>query len=621
MKKFKKKFLNELNIKDNSSSLKKTLEIKSDKRKIYIPKRITPGTLIMRFASVFIFSGLAVFGALSYFRYINMPTYQSMQVLESLLNDDSQLSVTSIFDIPSIENPNHDLVSDPFKETIDGDFEIVLSEDIEYYTQASETITIIINLENPQSFEILSFTLNNRLYQSFEFLPGSNSEQLLISFTVQDFSGPQDLTIDAIKYVEGTSINDARFEGDPTIKIGVEYDTLPNISNVAELTESTSFGVSFTLNNHYDLINTDSPAYLYVFDGETIINQFTLQVGNNVVPFTNLKMGTAYEYAIVAAFDPLDGLGRRAFVLEGNTFTTNQGINESNLTSSYDSVSFDLLTLDDKVAGIVSIKVYQNDTLIQEISESSTSYSVSDLLSNTTYTFDVEYSYTFSSEETDTVLFDTYRFEAKTLEKEIPTLVLDVSSSSDSITFEMTFSDETIVSVEKIELFLNNELVSTLTSFDSLSFLELLSNTNYSLKVTYSYDLNDGNGAITVELNNEFSTLENITPELTLTSMIAFGDSIFASFLVDDPDNLMNLVRFDLYKDDILIGSVLAEDIQLLETNEENVLKGDLVFDFDGSGDYLLVAIYSYDLNDGNGLIVIDSTDVNASNTLRYIAV
>ena len=369
------------------------------------------------------------------------------------------------------------------------------------------------------------------------------------------------------------------------------------------------------------MINTDSPAYLYVFDGETIINQFTLQVGNNVVPFTNLKMGTAYEYAIVAAFDPLDGLGRRAFVLEGNTFTTNQGINESNLTSSYDSVSFDLLTLDDKVTGIVSIKVYQNDTLIQEISESSTSYSVSDLLSNTTYTFDVEYSYTFFSEETDTVLFDTYRFEAKTLEKEIPTLVLDLTSSSDSITFEMTFSDESIVSVEKIELFLNNELVSTLTSFDSLSFLELLSNTNYSLIVTYSYDLNDGNGAITVELNNEFSTLENITPELTLTSMIAFGDSIFASFLVEDPDNLMNLVRFDLYKDNILIGTVFAEDIQLLETNEENVLKGDLVFDFDGSGDYLLVAVYSYDLNDGNGLIVIDSTDVNASNTLRYIAV
>ena len=620
MKKLKKLFLNELNIKDTSSSIKGALKIESTKDSNRSKKPPASRSLVLRIASLILLLGAAVSGGLFYFRYINMPTYQNMQILESLLNQDTQLSFSNSLNLPFPNNPYVNSVSDPFTETIDENFGVILSDEIEYYTKASETITIIINLENPQSFEILSFTLNDRLYQSFEFLPGSNSEQLLISFVVQDFSGLQNITIDAIKYVEGTSINDARFEGDPTIKIGVEYDTLPNVSNVAELVESTSFGISFTLNNHYDLINADSPAYLYIFDGEGVLNQLTLQVGNNVVPVTNLKMGASYEYAVVAAFDPLDGLGRRAFILEGDSFTTSQGIDGSNIVVSYESISFDITTLDDKVTDVVSIKVYQDNSLVTEISDSLTSYLISDLLSNTSYAFDIEYSYVLLLNGVEEAYIDTYTFSAKTLEREVPTLALDSSSTTESISFEMLFSDESIITLEKIELLLNGNLISTLTNFDTLDFLDLLSNTTYTLKITYSYDLNDGNGSIQVEFDTEHKTLENVAPQLTLTSMIAFGDNVFASFLIEDPDSLMNLVRFDLYKNGVLIGSILAENIQLLETSEENVLKGDLVFGFDGAGDYLLVAIYSYDLNDGNGLIVIDSTDINDSNTLRYIA-
>ena len=59
----------------------------------------------------------------------------------------------------------------------------MLQEGISLYANPKEEIVVTVQIDNPKSFEILSFTLNGRLYQSYEFLEGSNSTQILVKFT------------------------------------------------------------------------------------------------------------------------------------------------------------------------------------------------------------------------------------------------------------------------------------------------------------------------------------------------------------------------------------------------------------------------------------------------------
>jgi hypothetical protein len=94
---------------------------------------------------------------------------------------------------------------------------------------------------------------------------------------------------------------------------------------------------------------------------------------------------------------------------------------------------------------------------------------------------------------------------------------------------------------------------------------------------------------------------------------------LFAYFRLTDPSAVAEIVSFDLYKDGTLVQSISENIVLRLLANETYIFEGDLSFEYLGSGDYLLVANYTYDLNDGNGVITIDTTGVNDNNTLGYI--
>ncbi|MBE6676569.1 MAG: leucine-rich repeat domain-containing protein [Ruminococcaceae bacterium] len=91
-----------------------------------------------------------------------------------------------------------------------------------YYALKNEDIYIHVHLENPDGFEIISFTLNGVKYSSYMFERGSDMENLILKYNVGDVDGLQEYTIDAIKYIDGESIKDVRMEGDRTVKVFVE---------------------------------------------------------------------------------------------------------------------------------------------------------------------------------------------------------------------------------------------------------------------------------------------------------------------------------------------------------------------------------------------------------------
>ena len=109
-----------------------------------------------------------------------------------------------------------------------------------YFALKNEDIYIHIHIENPDGFEIISFTLNGVKYSSYMFERGSDMETLILKYNVGNVDGLQEYTIDAIKYIDGESIKDVRMEGDRTVKVYVEDEQQSlQLTTFVEYTEMT----------------------------------------------------------------------------------------------------------------------------------------------------------------------------------------------------------------------------------------------------------------------------------------------------------------------------------------------------------------------------------------------
>ncbi|MDD4157098.1 MAG: hypothetical protein PHY08_11045, partial [Candidatus Cloacimonetes bacterium] len=201
-------------------------------------------------------------------------------------------------DVPNIE------------EKVESSLSIIGSGVDIYYADKNQDIYITIKISNPDSYEILSFTLNDKKYTNYMFEAGSNMENLILKVNVGDVAGIIDYTIDAIKYIDGTEIKDVLIDGDKTVKAGVRADdqTYVNVSNHVATLESLSFDAN--LIDLYDLIEkSDGYAKAVLYDGVSLVDSIDLSVGENNIEFNDLTPNKLYQYAIVALYDDLSGNG------------------------------------------------------------------------------------------------------------------------------------------------------------------------------------------------------------------------------------------------------------------------------------------------------------------------
>jgi hypothetical protein len=378
--------------------------------------------------------------------------------------------------------------------------------------------------------------------------------------------------------------------------------------------------VSFVVNDTNLLLNPLNGTLIYVFDGTSIIFTNEVSIGTNVMPYSNLRMGQTYEYAIVGVFDPLDGLGKRAFILQQNTFTTSKGFEFDETSSTVDSISLSLDKLDLNNGIVTQVEVLLNDNVILTSNENNLAYTFNDLLSNTLYDVVVNYSYSINENGENVTITDTIETQIQTDARPIPTLTFEIISVDDSqVEFTYLVSDIEIVALEKAELYLGNTLIETITSLEDFNLSSLLSDTNYAVVLYYAYDLNDGNGPIPTTYSSSFKTESKFIPSVMFTSAINFGNQLFAKFRITDQSDVASILSFDLYKDGQIVQTINSFTTRLV-ANQTYIFEGDLTFTYLGSGDYLLVANYSYDLNDGQGIINVDSIEIEDENTLRFIS-
>ena len=163
-----------------------------------------------------------------------VPIYQGMTVSKHAPNvsvaiDMSGVQTLDLGDDPAVDAPDEEESDvdqeNPFdkaegeatiEDAIGAIVEVVGPAEKIYYAKKNEDLYVTIHINNPDSVEILSFTLNGVKYSSYMFEKGSDMENLVLKCNAGEVSGLVEYTIDAIKYIDGTDIKDVRMEGDQT---------------------------------------------------------------------------------------------------------------------------------------------------------------------------------------------------------------------------------------------------------------------------------------------------------------------------------------------------------------------------------------------------------------------
>ena len=108
-----------------------------------------------------------------------------------------------------------------------------------YVLRKDEDFLFEINFENPDKFEIQSFTINNTKYANYMFESGSTLEKILLKSKAPSEYGEYQFTIDAIKYIDGETIKDVKIEGSKTIKGNVQPYVVHLYANGGTLSQTT----------------------------------------------------------------------------------------------------------------------------------------------------------------------------------------------------------------------------------------------------------------------------------------------------------------------------------------------------------------------------------------------
>ena len=271
------------------------------------------------------------------------------------------------------------------------EIDIVDDGEIKYYVTPGEVFIIQVHLSNPKQYEIQSFTLNGVKYANYMFEEGSTMELLLLEVTAPMESGYTEYTIDAIKYIDGTEIKDVRFEGDKTIKAGIAYTQAPSAVLVSKAAGTTSADVQIDITDNENVIG-ETPVKLYLSDGENVVQEKELTIGQNDIQITDLLMGKTYEIGVATYYDMIDGNGNKEAWLLKDTITTEKAFSITEATIYQSQMEFTVEKLGE-IGQITAIELIDKDSgeVVDSLSDFTQTW-FTGLLSNHAYGVKVTFS-------------------------------------------------------------------------------------------------------------------------------------------------------------------------------------------------------------------------------------
>lgn len=361
------------------------------------------------------------------------------------------------------------------------------TDDSLFYADQNENFYITVHIDNPDNFEIVSFTLNGKKYSSYMFEDGSDMENLILKCNVGDATGIIEYTIDAIKYIDGTTIKDVKLNGNRTVRVGVAMED-PIYYNSTVGNDFDSISVAVILSDRYNIQPSKRGRFfMRLYYGNITIEEINIPFGEPFVyTFNNLQVNTSYTLKIYGEFDSFDGRGMTMNLIDSIVVSTDNfasiNVSDISLTGANYIVNWND-TLKDFDTG--KIALYVGDQKIQDIVKSQGTFD--NLLTDTTYTIKAECEIKGKS-YTQEMQFTTQK--AKVLLEQTD-LIQKLHSVGGTFAITDTFNNGKIT---KIELYHKDKLLSTVEGKSTVLFENLDVPYTYQLKVTYTFDLKDGKG-------------------------------------------------------------------------------------------------------------------------------
>ena len=311
----------------------------------------------------------------------------------------------------------------------------------------------------------------------------------------------------------------------------------------------------------------------------------------NAREFTNLLSDTKYKIDVTYFYDLGLFAGEKTVVASTTVRTRAKAVPTvklSDLTENKKSIGFDFNLEDpDSTCTVTKAELYLGETKINELT-SFTNKVFDGLLSGKEYT--VKLHYTYDLNDGTGVKSGVVEKKGTTKKLTAPKVdISDVAAGVKDIAFglDKTDSDNTIISI-KAELYLDGTKVSEITSFENAKFDGLLSNTKYTVKIVYSYDLNDGEGAHNGEISEDITSKEIPTPVILLTTAKHGSTGVTYS-----ADVVTSFTTYKFIKAEVIYDG----DVVVTYTNEEAKTFNNLV----EGRKYTLKLYYSYDTNSSEG--------------------
>ncbi|MCI6508432.1 MAG: hypothetical protein MR465_02545, partial [Bacilli bacterium] len=372
-------------------------------------------------------------------------------------------------------------------------------------------------------------------------------------------------------------LNDGNGENKVTrvVEVSTLKDT-PKVSlNITDV-KSTS---ALLMVNVYDINQTGSIKEILLYKGATLIKNLSLTDYN----ITGLTSNSEYKVVLVYGYDLSDGAGANEIKQEIDFKTLKETPDVSlKLEPSKTEISVKPIIKDiDKAGMIRCVELYRNNILVDTKTED---YIFTNLLSSTTYTVKLYYVYDLNNGQDEMVLTS----DIITTSKIVPTVDVTFISNKNNISYEVSYTDiENTLKIESIKLFKDNVEILSSDVLNSI-FSNLYSNTTYEIRVTYSYDLNEGNGRTTSIISKTIKTLNKSLPVIGIKIDSVTDKEIKGKVNVSDPDSVFNIIDIKLYQNDNLLETTLDS----LEFN----------YNVSSNIEYTIAVEYFYDLDDGMGV-------------------
>lgn len=359
-----------------------------------------------------------------------------------------------------------------------------------FYCRPGQDFYITVHIDNPKNYEILSFTLNGKKYSSYMFEEGSDMENLVLKCNLgADAFGLVEYTIDAIKYVDGTSIKDVRLKGEKTIKVGV-YNPYCQPRAIVENIEKdyTSIKADITLKDEKNVLSYgkyELYAELLTDDG-AVVSKKEITLGENKdILFEGIADGVTYKIQAVGYYDNFDGSGYSRHVIGSKSLITTKTALDVEITSTtFDSVSYSM-TKQDGIEYLEVKRIYVTfDDPARTPAENTSveGQSIIGLYSNTRYYLCIEY--TFDGID----VLKEVKF--KTAERS-PLMIEITGATLDSVSFKVTDAHG-LKYIEIRRAFLTHDDIYRTpvanTSVNGQTISGLRSGQNYFICVEYAVD-------------------------------------------------------------------------------------------------------------------------------------